>query len=153
MTDQEVYDQLKDQLVRFAVALVGPDDAPDLVADAVVATIRKRSLASLENPRSYLMTAVLNGARSRGRRHRRERLEQERQAIQVTDAREESVDNMLDVATAVRRLPIQQRAAVYLTYWIGLASDEAAQQMGVRPATLRRYLVLARQSLRRYLDE
>jgi DNA-directed RNA polymerase specialized sigma24 family protein len=50
-------------------------------------------------------------------------------------------------------LPLQQRAAIYLVYWEGCEPTEAARLLGVQPGTLRRYLHLAREKLRRYLDE
>lgn len=58
-----------------------------------------------------------------------------------------------DLTQAVLRLPTQQRAAVYLVYWEDLEPQQAARLLGVRPATLRRYLFLARQKLQRHIDD
>ena len=57
---------------------------------------------------------------------------------------------MLD---AVAALPPKQRAATYLVYWMGCTSAQAADLMHSRPATVRRYLHLARGHLREVLDE
>ena len=73
MTDREIYEEMRDPLMHFALSLVGPDHASDLVSDAVVATLQRRSLTSIEHPKAYLMQAILNRARSRGRQMERER--------------------------------------------------------------------------------
>jgi RNA polymerase sigma-70 factor (ECF subfamily) len=57
-----------------------------------------------------------------------------------------------DLAATVAQLPVQQRAAIYLVYWEGLDPSEAAAVIGVQPGTIRRYLHLARNQLRRHLD-
>jgi RNA polymerase sigma-70 factor (ECF subfamily) len=49
---------------------------------------------------------------------------------------------------AVAALPARQRAAVFLRYWEDLSVDEVAQHMGTRPGTVKRYLHLARRSLK-----
>jgi len=139
--------------MRFAASLVGPDAASDLVSEVMVATLQSRSLLSLENPRAYLMQAVLNRARSAGRRLDRERLALARYPVTVLG--EDPADFLVgaDVVRTVAALPVQQRAAIYLVYWADLEPTEAARLLGVRPATLRRYLYLARKRLRRHLDE
>ncbi len=140
--------------MRFAASLVGPDQAADLVSEVMVATLRRRSLSTLESPQSYLMQAVLNRARSNHRRINRERDTQSVFAM-LPGEDDPTADFVIgdDVARAVAELPVQQRAAVYLVYWVGHEPKEAAALLGVRPGTLRRYLHLAREKLRRYLDE
>ncbi len=105
---------------------------------------------SLENPKAYLMQAMLNRAKSRGRQRSRER-----RATARLGASSEHVDRVEDpwLVEVVSELPAQQRAAVFLVYWEDLAPTEAAELLGVRPATLRRYLHLAREKLRGRLDE
>jgi RNA polymerase sigma-70 factor (ECF subfamily) len=138
--------------MRFAASLVGPDEAADVVSEAVASTLRRRSLSSIEHPAPYLMQAVLNTARSRGRR-----LARERRAMARHGRADPAVQLMpvepSELAAAVARLPLQQRAAVYLVYWEDLTPTRAAEALGVRPATLRRYLHLARRKLRDHLDE
>ena len=150
LTDREVYEQLRGPLMRFASSLVGPNEAADLVSEVVVATLRRRSLSSLENPGAYLMKAVLNRSRSRTRRIAKEQAVAAAQVIQEETASSDS--SVPDVAATVAQLPVQQRAAIYLVYWEGLEPSEAAAVIGVQPATIRRYLHLARNQLRRHLD-
>jgi len=140
--------------MRFAASLVGPDRASDLVSEVMVATLQQRTLADLENPKAYLMQSVLNRARSMGRTLSRERRAMSRLPVDA-QAGVESVDLLLnaDIVDAVAELPVQQRAAIYLVYWADLDPSEAADLMGIRPATLRRYLFLARNKLRKWIDE
>lgn len=151
MTDREIYEQVREPLMRFAASLVGRDAAHDLVADAVTSTIARRRLSDMENPQAYLMQAVLNRARSSGRSRAREQHALSKLNTQVSAPESEVADPR--VVETVASLPVQQRAAVFLVYWEDMTPSEAAELMGVRPATLRRYLHLAREKLRRHLDE
>ena len=49
-------------------------------------------------------------------------------------------------------LPARQRAATYLVYWEGRSIAEASTLMGIRPGTVKRYLHLARRTLKGVLD-
>lgn len=140
--------------MKFAASLVGPDHADDLVSEVVVSTLQRRPLVSLDNPQSYLMQAVLNRARSSHQRFSRER-EMLSRVAPASSTNESGYDLVVgdDLLRTVAALPMQQRAAIYLVYWEDLEPAEAAELIGVRPATLRRYLHLARTKLRRYLDE
>ena len=140
--------------MRFAASLVGPDRASDLVSEVMVATLQQRTLADLENPKAYLMQSVLNRARSMGRTLSRERRAMNRLPVDGP-ASPEPVDLLLnaDIVDAVAELPVQQRAAIYLVYWADLDATGAAGLMGIRPATLRRYLFLARTKMRKWIDE
>lgn len=146
-----MYEQVRGPLMRFAASLVGPDEASDLVSEVVVATMQRRALSSLDDPKAYLMQAVLNRARSRGRQLARERHAVSR--LRAGSGDQLTGESDLDVVRLVAGLPVQQRAAVFLVYWEDLAPSEAAELMGVRPGTLRRYLYLAREKLRGHLDE
>ncbi len=124
------------------------------MSEVLVATLQQRTLDSLENPQAYLMQSVLNRARSQGRRRAREASAVRRIAAEAGNA-VESVDLVLgsDLVAAVANLPVQQRAAIYLVYWVDLDPTQAAGLLGVRPATLRRYLFLAKSKLRKWIDE
>ncbi len=142
--DETIYRELKGDLIRYATVLVGPSDAEDVLSTVIARVYKsRRTLADLESPRPYLMKAVFHEAMDRKRQRRTVPLVD--QAVEPSTARPEVFD-------AVVGLPIQQRAAIYLSYWVGMTSDEAAQHMGCRPATVRRYLHLARRKLEGVLD-
>jgi len=138
--------------MRFAASLMGSDDADDVVSEAVVRTLRRGPLASLDNPRAYLMQAVLNTARDRGRRLIRERAAVARRASMREAVPVVSIESP-ELTETVMRLPVRQRAAIFLVYFEDMTPSDAANVLGVRPATLRRYLLLARRKLRGWLDE
>lgn len=137
--DAEVYLKLRDQLLRYATSLVGPSRSDDVVSTVVVRTMQRRSLSDLEDPRAYLMKAVLNEARTVWRRRRTEPLPDS-----IVGVVPGEVVETLDV---VWRLPVQQRAVVYLFYWEGHPVREIAELMGLRSGTVKRYLHNARKRL------
>jgi len=138
--DEMIYNTLSGELVRYASALVGPDDGPDLVSAVITRVLTKRSLSDLENPRLYLFKAIGNEASSHKRRY-----------ANHTPEPAETVSS--DVALeAVMDLPVRQRSATYLVYWLDYTPSEAAKVMGCRPGTVRRYLHLARAKLEGVLD-
>ncbi len=149
MDDAKVYQELRFELTRLATALVGPSEAEDVVATVIARTLeRPGGLAGLVEPRPYLVKSVINEARSRYRSQRRWRLHEldNEGGLPTLDYRGELVD-------VVKSLPPRQRATTFLVYWEGHTPTSAAQLMGCRPATVRRYLHLARKKLEQMLDE
>lgn len=141
-----IYNTLSGELVRYASALVGPDDGPDLLSAVITRVLTKRHLSDLDNPRMYLFKAIGNEARSHKRRYVK------RQIVRL-DAPSAVAPAELDTALdAVMDLPTRQRSATYLVYWLGYTPTEAAEAMGCRPGTVRRYLHLARTKLEEVLD-
>lgn len=143
--DEAIYRQHKHDLIRYATILVGPSDAEDVLSTVIARVYKsRRTLSDIDEPRPYLMKAVFH--ESLDRKKRKQSLPLVDQAIEPTKSRPEVFD-------AVMELPVQQRAVVYLTYWVGMTSDEAARHMGCQPATARRYLHLARKKLEAVLAD
>jgi len=146
VNDEEIYRKHREDLVRYAAALVGPGGAEDVVSTVVVRILARRRLADLDDPRPYLFRAMLNEARTRLKRRRPHLLVDD-----VADT--EAGEQMDEVLAAVLALPARQRAATFLVYWAGMSVAEVATLMGVRPSTAKRYLHLARLELRGVLHE
>lgn len=145
----EVYRRHADELVRYATALVGPADAPDVVVDAVVAAFRSPAWSKVENQRAYLYRAVLNRSLSVRRSDAR------RVARELRVAGSELVaagESSLDAQRALADLSPQQRAVVYLTYWEDLTPAQVAALLDVSEGTVRKQLARAREQLRRILQ-
>jgi RNA polymerase sigma-70 factor (ECF subfamily) len=141
--DGALFGKLRPELIRYANALVGPSEGEDVVMTVVGRTLRRVRLSELENPKGYLLKAVLNEARGRGRRV---------STVQLGDVLTEGADpGMAEVVDVLMALPTRQRAAVYLYYWEGLAVSDIAEAMSVGPGTVKRYLHLARKKLKEVL--
>lgn len=146
MNEAEIWLSCKDDLVRYAAALVGPGEAEDIVSTVVVRILGSRKLTGLEDARPYLFRAVLNESRTRLARRPR--------ILNLADLPEPPPpEPQPEVLEAVLGLPVGQRAATYLVYWGDLSVSEAARLMGTRPGTVKRYLHLARAKLKGALDD
>jgi DNA-directed RNA polymerase specialized sigma24 family protein len=144
--DETIYRKNRDDLIRYATVLAGPAGAEDVVSVVVLRILAKRRLQDLEDPRAYLFRAVLNECKTR--------LSRRRTHLSLTEVGGMPVDDLQpEIIQAVLDLPPQQRAATYLVYWAGLTVAETADLMGIRPGTVKRYLHLARRTLKGVLDE
>jgi RNA polymerase sigma-70 factor (ECF subfamily) len=150
VTDREVYEEIAPDLMRYATALVGPDHAPDVVSTVVTRALhRSGGLAGLDTPKTYLMKAVLNEATGI-KRQRARRQTYPMATVPEIGVPEVEVGNLDGL---VMELPPQQRAAAYLVFFLEYSPTEAAQLMGKRPGTVRRYLHLARRKLEAQINE
>lgn len=149
LSDAEVYEKYANELVRFATGLVGPDDAPDVVADAFVKVLGSKSWEELDDPKSYLYRTVLNQVRMRHRSTMRRKAREMR-----TANRDFSFDPEVrpEVLEAMSALSTRQRAAVVLTYWEDLTPSDVAKRLDISEGTVRRHLARARAKLREVLD-
>jgi RNA polymerase sigma-70 factor (ECF subfamily) len=138
-TDEAIYGKHRDDLVRFAAALVGADRAEDVLSGVIVRVLARGGLVRLQEPRAYLFKAVLNEARSTLRRRRSVPLPESLSTVDGED---------VEIVDAVMRLPARQRAAVYLVYWQGESMAGVAGLMGCAPGSVKRYLHLARRRLK-----
>ncbi|MFZ0012901.1 MAG: RNA polymerase sigma factor [Acidimicrobiia bacterium] len=146
MDDEQVYRSYSTELTRYATGLVGPFDAPDVVTDACLKAFGSRTWPEVADRRAYLYRTVLTVATDHHRRTLSRRL-REMKAAQRDEARDRLDDLDFEVLDAVERLSVQQRAAVYLTYWEDLPVDVVGQRMGVSPGTVKRHLARARKRL------
>jgi RNA polymerase sigma factor (sigma-70 family) len=144
--DETIYRKNRDDLIRYATVLVGPGGAEDVVSTVILRILARRRLDDLDEPRAYLFRAVLNECKTRLRRRRTHLNITEVGGIPADDPRHHVIQAVLD-------LPPQQRAATYLVYWAGLTVAETADLIGIRPGTAKRYLHLARRTLKGVLDE
>lgn len=146
MDNETVYRNYSEELTRYATGLVGPFDAPDVVTDACLRAFESRTWPDVVDRRAYLYRTVLNVANDHHRRTLSRRLREMR-----TAGRDETPDPSasidIEVLDAVSRLSVQQRAAVFLTYWEDLHPDAVAERMGISTGTVKRHLDRARKRL------
>lgn len=144
--DAEIWLKLKNDLARYAAVLVGPSDAEDVVSTVFLRVLDRRRLADLDDARRYLFRAVLNECKTRRGRSRTRR-----EMVDLTA--QPPADPQPEILEAVLSLPMGQRAATFLVYWADMSVAGAAEMMGVRPGTVKRYLHLARSKLEGVLHE
>lgn len=137
--------------MRYAMSLVGRNDAADVLSAAVASSITSRSWPKVTNYRAYLYRAVLNQAR-KSHRDRQRRWTKELRAAQE---RPEAYDSEYrpEILSAVKELSPRQRAVTFLTYWEGLTADEVAERLQVSSGSVRRHLARARARLRKVLHD
>jgi RNA polymerase sigma-70 factor (sigma-E family) len=124
---------------RFAVLLVGDRHVADELTAEVFARVLPRWRAGgVREPLAYLRRAVLNEVRSRHRRRGSEirALDRLRSSTEPTV---ELDDRDLDVAllSALRQLPVRQRAVVVLRFHDDLSEAEVARTLGMAVGTVK----------------
>lgn len=146
MDNEAVYRSYSEELTRYATGLVGPFDAPDVVTDACLKAFETRTWPDVADRRAYLYRTVLTVANDHHRRTLSRRLREMKTADRdhVPDP-STSID--IEVLDAIERLSVQQRAAVFLTYWEDLTPATVAERMGVSTGTVKRHLARARKRL------
>ena len=143
----EAYEKHASDLVTYATALVGPADAEDVVAEAMLAVFTKVRWASVREPRGYLFRCVLNQARMIERRRSLGRRKEATVPVRLIDEGEGSVDLGLLAGLSVR-----ERSVIYLTYWVDLAPADVADLLDLSEGAVKRYLARARAKLREELS-
>jgi RNA polymerase sigma-70 factor, ECF subfamily len=149
--DVDTYRRHATELIRYATVLVGPDDAPDVVTDAVLAAFGSPQWQAVENRRAYLYRAVLTRSVSHRRSTNRRRNRETVVALR-TAARVDAPDSGVDAHRALATLSGQQRAVIYLTYWEDQSPAQIAALLAVSEGAVRKQLARARDHLRRILD-
>jgi RNA polymerase sigma factor (sigma-70 family) len=150
--DAELYERLAPELIRFATALVGRADAPDVLSGAVVKVLASPGWRAVANRRAYLYRSVFNEAQTWLRRAG------QRPILEATAVRAARLDRWElptlrpDVRMAVAALSVRQRAVIVLTYWADLDSRSVAERLGISEGSVRRHLARARARLREVLD-
>lgn len=147
--DEELYEKHADELIRFATTLVGPTQAEDIVANAVLRSMASRSWPTVTEPRAYLFRAVLNEARMVGRSDRRR---QRREHSVAVEEAVEAATISFEVRDAMARLSLRERSVVYLSYWHELPVAEVARTLGLSRRSTERALTDARRTLEERLS-
>ncbi len=142
-------------LHRLAVAIVGPDEAADVTQDVLVLAWQR--LPQLRDPASeaaWLRRIVVNRCLDRGRAaSRRVRtipmLGDDTQHPAAPPSATPGFDPAIE--TALRGLPIDQRAVIALHYAVDLSIAEVAAALKVPVGTAKSRLAAGLQQLRRDL--
>jgi len=147
-------EQYSGELARLAYLMVGDRDAADdLTGDALLATWRQwDTIQATDHPVAYVRRVVINMAASRVRRLVRER---RRLILFRSDALAVSTGTdsatVVDVRSALLRLPAGRRACVVLRYAFDLPEQQVAALLGVSVGTVKSQTAKGAEQLRRSL--
>ena len=136
----EFFERHYAELARFAHLPTGEEHAADdLAADALV-TLWQRwdRLRAAEHPRAYARGVVANMARERLRSTVRERRRITLFWSRVPERTDgPDVAAVLDVRTALTRLPFRRRACVLLRHAFDLSEKDTAMALGISVGTVK----------------
>lgn len=151
---EELYDAHRRRLLRLGTLLLGDAArAEDVVQDVFVA-LHRRGTADLEEPAAYLTRAVVNGARSAGRRLSLARRHEERPPV-VQEAPDDDLaasERRREVLDALATLPRRQREVLALRYYLDLPEREIARVLDISPGAVKTHASRAAAALRERLD-
>jgi RNA polymerase sigma-70 factor (ECF subfamily) len=151
-----VYEANAEHLIRLATVLVGPDDAPDLVADAVLRAVTSASWSRVDSHAGYLTRVTVNLAHDRrsqtARRIQRETRSDRLSNTSVARTSDGHVETVIVVEAALASLSAGQLAVIHLHYWEDMTLVQVAARLGVREGTVRRQLDRAKHHLRDLLN-
>ncbi|MDN5859860.1 MAG: sigma-70 family RNA polymerase sigma factor [Pseudonocardia sp.] len=145
-------------LVRLAV-LLGADDAEDVVSEAFYQLYRRwDKLRDASAAATFLRSTVVNLTRMRIRHLqvvRRHLASGSAAAGTVVSGEETTVlrDDQQALVDAVRSLPVRQREALVLRYWLDLREREIAEAMGISAGAVKTHVSRGMAALARVLEE
>ena len=142
------------ELGRLAYLMVGDRDAADdLTADALLAAWRQwDTVQASDHPLAYVRRVVINMAATRVRRMVRERrwlVMFQSDALELAPSTDSAA--VVDVRSALQRLPAGRRACVVLRYAFDLSEQEVAGLLGVSVGTVKSQTSKGAEQLRRGL--
>jgi RNA polymerase sigma factor (sigma-70 family) len=131
-------------------------DAPDLVQEVYLRMLRVKDADALRNPEGYLFTVASNLVYEQAVLNRRQTVDLDRPGVEQALAAPARYEEMFDDERRVQRLnkvlaelSPKCRATVYMKYQHGLSYEEIAQQIGVSPHMVQKYLGIALAHCRR----
>lgn len=120
--------------VHLARLLVGDHRQAEEIAQDAFVRVAPR-VAAVDNPAAFLRTVTVNLCRDHGRRRRTA----DRHPLPPAGTSPEPAlpADLDEVWQAVQRLPERRRIAVVLRFWADLSTEDIAEVLGARPATVR----------------
>lgn len=145
-------------LTRLAV-LLGADDAEDVVSEAFYQLYRRwRRLRSADAAAAYLRSVVVNRTRMRIRHLQvvRRHLDRDTHGVSAAMSSEAAAvlrDDQRAMVLALADLPVRQREALVLRYWMDLRENEIADAMGISAGAVKTHVSRGMAALSRAMEE
>ena len=150
------------RLTRLAYVMIGDRGlAEDIVQEAFAGLHRRWGrLSDTSKAVFYLRSSVLNGCRTVLRRSTAARAltlidlgGEPMSVVASAEATALSTEERRALMSAIRRLPVRQREALVLRFYLDEPEAEIARLMGIRPGTVRSTTYRALAALGRLLEE
>ena len=121
-------------------------EAEEIMQDAFLRLWERWDDGRIDDPSAYLFRTAMNVFRNR---YRRSALGL-RKTLSIAPSEDAfaTIDDRDLLVRSLRELTPDQRAAVLLTGYVGLSSEEAGQMLGMRPGTVRTLATRARAAIR-----
>jgi RNA polymerase sigma factor (sigma-70 family) len=127
-------------------------EAEEIMQEAFLKVWERWSrVVNLEDPSAYLFRTAMNLFRNRVRRASVAARRVLAPAWSTDDLA--VVEDRAEVVSWLRPLPPRQRAALVLTIYLDLSSEEAARLLGIRPATVRALVSQGKSKIRHVVEE
>ncbi len=143
-TFEGLYRSSVDEMTRVAYLITGSSHTAEEIAHDSFIAIRRR-WDSINNPRAYLRQTVVNRSRSHLRRLRTQR------AAAVDPQPSFEMDDIDETWDAIQALPVRQRTALVLRYYVDMSIRDIADAMDIRQGTVKSVLHRGRETLRKEL--
>jgi RNA polymerase sigma-70 factor (ECF subfamily) len=131
----------------IAAVTLNVGDADDALQEAFTrAAARWRKVRDLDDPEAWVRRVALNQAMAQHRRRARDRRHV------TTEQTVELDSHLLDLAAALRDLPIAQRQALVLHHLLDLSVADTARELGRPEGTVKAQLARGREALGQVLD-
>jgi len=140
-------------LARFAGVLTGDRQlAHDVLTDALInASGRWSRIRVMDQPLAYVRRRVVTtflADRRRTVRRRTDSTGSDRLLDRTVPEGTETVDDRAELAALLRELPVQQRAALVMRFYLDYPDPQIAQVLGCSTATVRSHVSHALAALR-----
>ena len=136
LSEWRIVEELYPSLRRFAAVVAPTDLEPDdLLQEALVSVLRKRSLSDLDHPAAYLRKTILNVAHGHNRGRERWRRAMTTYAASSAGSISPGYPSDLD---ELLRLPPRERATLYLHEVEGYRFSEIGSLIGCSESAARK---------------
>jgi RNA polymerase sigma-70 factor (ECF subfamily) len=151
---ETLYERESANVYRYALALLGsPADAEDVTQATFLNAYRAMEGGERpRNPRAWLRTIALNVCRQRFRQAARSPSEVPLDEELPGRRHDDEGPTLDEVTEALKHLPFNQRAALVMREFGGLAPPEIATEMGLSVSAVETLLFRARRSLREQIE-
>lgn len=149
---EETAQRYGDSIYRAALHMTAqPSDAEDVLQEVLLERYQtKQTFQTAEHERRWLLRVAVNKSHNVLRFRRRHQTVPLEEAWAMNAPSEPDYRPLYD---AVRTLPYNHRITLDLYYYEGYSTEEIAELVGVRPATVRTWLRRARGKLKVQLKE